>query len=90
MFYFLSERGSATKYYELHPGLTDTERIQKEIIRDLVKTNIGYIVLWSGRENVNEPNESSRASGVFDLDNFIRKNYRLKKTIGAYIILSRI
>lgn len=90
MFYFLSERNSATKYYELHPGLTNTEKIQKEIIDDLVKTNVRYIILWSGRENVSEPNESSKSSGVLDLDNFIRKNYRIKKVIGSYIILSRI
>jgi hypothetical protein len=90
MFYFLSERNSATKYYELHPGLTNTEKIQKEIIKDLVKTNVRYIILWSGRENVSEPNESSKSSGVLDLDNFIRKNYRVRKVIGSYIILSHI
>lgn len=90
MFYFLSERNSATKYYELHPGLTNTERIQKEIINDLVKANVRYIILWSGRENVNEPNESSKSSGVLDLDNFIKKNYRTRKVIGSYVILSHI
>lgn len=90
LFYFLSERHSATKYYELHPGLTTTQEIQKEIINDLNKAGVRYIVLWAGSEDVNEPNQSSKSSGVFLLDNFIQKNYRIEKTFGSYIIMRRI
>lgn len=92
MFYFLSERHSATKYYELHPGLINTQRVQKEIINDLIKANVRYIILWSDPRNVNinEPNESSKSSGVTTLDNFIQKNYKIEKIFGSYTILSRI
>lgn len=90
MFYFFSERYSATKYYELHPGLTNTQKIQKEIISDLIKANVRYIVLWSGSKlKVDEPNESSKSSGVTDLDNFIQKNYKIEETFGSYVILRR-
>lgn len=90
MFYFLSERNSATKYYELHPGLTNTQKIQKEIISDLIKANVRYIVLWSGSKlKVDEPNESGKSSGVIDLDNFIQENYKIEKTFGSYVILKR-
>jgi hypothetical protein len=91
MFYFLSERDSATKYYELHPGLTNTQKIQREIISDLIKANVRYIVLWSGSKlKTDEPNESSKSSGVLDLDDFIKKNYVPEKIFGPYIILRHL
>jgi hypothetical protein len=90
MFYFLCERHSATKYYELHPGLTNTKKIQNEIINELKKADVRYIVLWSGSEGVNEPNESNKSSGIKELDNFIQKNYTFEKIFGPYLILRRI
>lgn len=90
MFYFLSERHSATKYYELHPGLTTTEEIQKKIIDEIKKHNVRYIVLWGGSETVIEPNQSNKSSGVFLLDNFIHKKYKIEKTFGKYLILRHI
>lgn len=91
MFYFLSQRHSAAKYYELHPGLTNTPKIQKEIISDLIKAKVRYIVLWSGSKlKEDEPNESGKSSGIVDLDNFIQKNYKTEKDFGAYLILSHI
>jgi len=91
MFYFLSQRHSATKYYELHPGLTNTQKIQKAIISDLIKARVRYIVLWSGSKlKEDEPNESGKSSGVSDLDNFIQKNYKIEKDFSAYLILSHI
>lgn len=90
MFYFLAERNSATKYYELHPGLTNTEKIQKEIIGELTKSGVRYIILWSGSEDINEPNESSRSSGITELDDYIRKNYKTDRIFGAYLILKHV
>jgi len=93
MFYFLSERNSATKYYELHPGLTNTRRIQKEIIGDLIKADVRYIILSSEASHINDiddSNESGKSSGVKDLDNFIQNKYKVEKTFGAYLILKRV
>lgn len=91
MFYFLSERHSATKYYELHPGLANMQKIQKAIISDLTKAKVRYIVLWFGSKlKEDEPNESGKSSGIVDLDNFIQKNYKIEKIFGSYTILSRI
>lgn len=92
MFYFLSGRHSATKYYELHPGLTETKKIQKEIINDLIKANVRYIILSCETGNiidVSDSNESSKSSGVKDLDNFIGKNYKIERVFGRYLILKR-
>ncbi|MCK9603514.1 MAG: hypothetical protein M0R66_04065, partial [Candidatus Omnitrophica bacterium] len=90
MFYFLAERNSATKYYELHPGLTNTEKIQKEITGELTKSGVRYIILWSGSEDISEPNESNKSSGITELDDYIRKNYKTDKIFGAYLILKHV
>ena len=89
LFYFLSERGSATKYYEFEPGITTTKEIQQKIIEDIKTAKVRYIVLrtndwWS------EPNGSRMSSGVYLLDQFIQSNFRVIKKMGTYIILCRI
>lgn len=84
MFYFLAERRSATRYQELHPGVSTTVPVQREIIRDLRRRSVRCIVLVSGLRDANEPNESSRSSGVGLLDGFIRSNYQPAQTFGNY------
>jgi len=90
LFYFLSERKSATKYFEIHPGLTNTYLVQKNIINDLKNNNVRYIVLWDDPLKMVEPNESNKSSGVFLLDNYIRDNYEIIKVIRDYKILKKI
>ncbi len=90
IFYFLSERHSATRYHELHPGLTTASEIQKEIIDEIRKYDVKYIVLWEGfKGKAGEPNESGKSSGVFLLDDFINENYKIEKDFGQYVILKR-
>jgi hypothetical protein len=89
MFYFLSGRHAATGYYELHPGVTNTRSVQRQIIHDLENGGVKYIILWSGAEDVNEPNASNAQTDARDLDDFIGKNYRLEKNIGVYSILTK-
>jgi hypothetical protein len=89
MFYFLSERDSATRYHELHPGLATTRSIQDEIIRELIKQNVNYIVLWNNPEKVMEPNKSSESSGITDLDDFIQSRYQIMANFGPYAILRK-
>jgi len=89
MFYFLSERDSVTKYHELHPGLATTRSIQNEIIRELIKQNVNYIVLWNNPEKVIEPNKSNESSGITDLDDFIHSHYQIMANFGPYAILNK-
>lgn len=89
MFYFLSERDSATKYYQFEPGVITTRKVQQQIINDLIRENVVYIVLWTAAVGINEPNDSSKSSGIKDLDNFIHKYYKLEKRFDYYLILSR-
>ncbi|MFO3797079.1 MAG: hypothetical protein ACK8QZ_07310, partial [Anaerolineales bacterium] len=89
MFYFLAERDSATKYHELHPGMATTLSVQQDIVENLKQSRVHYIVLYSGYENYNEPNESSVSSGVRLLDDFIRSNYYVTQQFGNYTIWER-
>jgi hypothetical protein len=87
MLYFISERDSPTRYQELHPGLVNTEPVQREMIADLEKHAPKLIVLTNMFEGANEPNDSSLSSGVHLLDDYIRDHYHLATTAGSYRFL---
>jgi hypothetical protein len=91
LFYFLADRGSATKYHELHPGLATTLPVQAQIVDDLIRNHVRYVVLWSGVGSTREePNESGRSSGVNLLDRFLRTHYRRVETYGLYAVLFKV
>jgi hypothetical protein len=88
LFYFLAERGAASKYHELHPGLTTSAPVQKRIIEDLSAGNVNYAVLYVGAHNVREPNLSALSSGVALLDGYLLQNYREEVIFGRYLVWS--
>ena len=87
LFYFLAERGAASKFHELHPGLSTTAEVQKRIVADLATVN--YIVMYTGELNTREPNLSSRSSGVEILDRYLLQNYREEVIFGRYHVWRR-
>jgi len=89
MFYFLVERLPATRYHELHPGVSTTERVHKEIVSDLNENRVDFIVRVYGLNDIDEPNMSSVSSNVHILDNFISENFKSEKRYGMYEILIR-
>jgi hypothetical protein len=86
MFYFLSGRRSATRFAELHPGIVTTYKAQCEIIDEIKRQKVTYVVLWMAPE-ATEPNRSSESSGVTILDDFIKANYDQIAGFGKYVIL---
>lgn len=86
MIYYIADRPSATRYHELHPGVSTTEIVQKEMIEELKSNSVKYIVI-SDFEAAAEPNKSSISSGVFLLDKYILENYIEIKSFGEYKIL---
>jgi hypothetical protein len=70
----------------LDPGVVTTEKVQDEIINDLRKNNVEYIVLRQ-MPLLNEPNKSSVSSGIHLLDNYIRQNYAVAVQYGPYYIM---
>jgi hypothetical protein len=88
-FYFLSNRPSATKYHELHPGVATTRSVQEVIVYDIESKNVNWIVLVYVHES-EEPNASAVSSGVHFLDDFIRSKYVLVAEFGNYGIWKRV
>ena len=88
MLYFLSGRNPATYFSQLDPGIATTEPVQRRIVADLKHNNVSTVVVWSYGQ-VNEPNLSSQTSGVFLLDDYLRKQYYEAKRGHTYIILKR-
>jgi hypothetical protein len=64
LFYFASKRSSVTKWHQFDPGVQTTQEVQSEIVAELQTARPRYIVLNSRWDNMNEPNESARSSGV--------------------------
>jgi hypothetical protein len=87
LFYFVSERPSATKWTKFVPGVQTTIEVQSEIIRELRKSLPQYVVLSSKWDSHEEPNESADSSGVTILDQYIRSNYRPVASFGPLTIL---
>jgi hypothetical protein len=87
MFYFLSDRPSATRYHELHPGLATTRPVQEEIIRELERQDVRYLVIATHFDQVREPNASAVSSGVTVLDDYIAEHYSIAQQIGGYRIM---
>ena len=87
LFYFLADRGDATKYYEFQPGITTTKEIQQHIIEDLEKAKVRFVIL-SDHDWWCEPNDSCH-EGAYLLDQFIRKNFKVVRIIGGYTVLRR-
>jgi hypothetical protein len=86
LFYFVSGRYSATRYFSLEPGVATTEAVQKEIIQELQRHRVRVIVLYSPARPVIEPNESGESSGVTLLDDYIRSAYRKGWVSGEYSV----
>jgi hypothetical protein len=86
MFYFLSERESATRYHELSPGSTTSKGVQTEIVEDLKRENVRYIVLLSRFQN---PGVTNEAVPVQVLDEFIAENFQPAQKFGDWSVWER-
>jgi hypothetical protein len=86
LIYFASQRLPATPWAEFDTDLQSQAEIQKQMIRDLELSSPPFIVLDSEFENVNEPNDSARSSGVTLLDDYIGKNHKQVQKFGTLSI----
>jgi hypothetical protein len=87
--YFATLRLPATKWSELDPDLESRSDIQAQMVQELEATAAPYIVLDSEFERNNEPNDSSKSSGVTLLDEYIRNKYEHEETYGIMTIWKR-
>lgn len=82
LIYFASERLPATKWSEYDAGMQSNYEVQADMIRDLNKTVPPYVILDAEFEDVNEPNASSKNTGVTILDDYIRSKYTHLRSFG--------
>lgn len=90
LIYFAAHRLPATTWAEFDADLQNQSEIQSQMIRDLDGNRPPYIVLDSKLQQINEPNDSSRSSGVVLLDDYIHNHYTPSRTFGRMSIWRRI
>jgi len=88
--YFQAQRMPVTKWHHFDPGLQTAADVQAEIIAELEKSKLQYVWLEASWDDVAEPNESAKSSGVYLLDVYIRNHYQLEQTFGRIAIWKRI
>lgn len=87
--YFATQRLPSTMWSHFDPGLQNRSDIQEEIIRELDVRTPPYIALDAEFETANEPNDSSRSTGVHLLDQYIERNYQIVQTFGEISLWRR-
>jgi hypothetical protein len=90
MTYFAADRLPATRWHHFDPGLQTTAAVQKEIVDELEAHRVRYILLSPEWDDVAEPNDSAKSSGVVILDEYIRRHYRPEKAFGKLSLWVRV
>ncbi|HEY2039515.1 MAG TPA: glycosyltransferase family 39 protein [Edaphobacter sp.] len=85
--YFLSGRGSITRWYDLHPGVQTTLPIQNQIVDSMRQAHPPVVIINTTWDDTIEPNQSQYSSGVTVLDDYIRTHYNPQATYGKITVL---
>ena len=88
--YFATQRLPATKWQHFDPLLQSRLDIQEVMIGDLERNKPPYVVLDAEWDTVNEPNESSKSTGVKALDEYLEGAYRPVATFGNFTVEERV
>jgi hypothetical protein len=90
LLYVLAQRPNPTRYDVIQPGVATTAAVQREMIADLERARPRVLVRWlDPRAIADEPNGSSRSSGVTLLDDYLGEHYRPSARSGAYALSVR-
>jgi hypothetical protein len=88
--YTLSGRLPGTRYHALDPGVATTASAQAEIVGELERHRVRFVVLSTRFDGRREPNGSARSSGVRQLDEALRERYRpVAEFRPWYVVLRR-
>ena len=95
-FYYLMDRPAATRYQELHPGVTDREPVQREMIADLEQAGVRCIINWRFGQSAARADTVAaqrRAelpdAGATLLDEWIGERFDVVLSIDEYDVLWR-
>ncbi|AEG50393.1 hypothetical protein Sphch_2752 [Sphingobium chlorophenolicum L-1] len=81
--YFSSERNPGTHWHQFDPGIQTRSDIQSNIVNDIRKNRVRWVIRDGNFENVHEPNKSSQSSGVHILDHYLAGRYHRVARFGA-------
>jgi len=88
--YFLAGRRPGTRFHDLIPGVITTAPVQREVICDLARNQVDYIVINTDRGLARFEGQPSTDSGVGLLDDFLSSQYKETRTFGSYSVRERI
>jgi hypothetical protein len=95
-FYYLTGRDVASRYNELHPGITDRAEVQREIIADLERRRVRCAVLWNFGWPaatldgiVAERRRHLPELGATLLDEYFRERFQEVARHGEYVLVWR-
>lgn len=89
LIYFATQLLPATHWSHFDPDLQSRRDIQEQIIHELDFSVPPYIVRDSEFDAVQEPNDSSKRSGITLLDDYLRSHYEPIQTFGAMTVWQR-
>lgn len=89
LFYFLAARKPPTQWYDLNPGIQTTYPIQEQMIGELDRNHVEYVIRNLTWDRICEPNASCQSSGVVALDRYIDANYTPVAKFPQVVILRR-
>jgi hypothetical protein len=84
--YFATGRLPGTHWHHFDPGIQTRADIQMQILNDLQRNKVRWVVRDASFETANEPNGSALSSGVILLDQFLDENYRSVASSGSVTI----
>lgn len=88
--YYLADRRAGVHQAMFNPGITNTERVQREMAASLEGTETRVVVLDSWSAAIVERDNESRTPGSTFLDGYLEVTYRPQCVIGTYTILVRV
>lgn len=96
-FYFLADRPISTRYHELHPGVSDREDVQREMIADLERDRVRCVIRWrfgwpdARLDEILAARRRERPElGARVLDEYLDAHFEVVATHGEYDVLWRI
>ncbi|MGH2764249.1 MAG: hypothetical protein ACRDLD_16990, partial [Thermoleophilaceae bacterium] len=83
-------RPNPTRYPIMQPGVVTEPDVQREMVRDIERSDTALVVRWlSPVASEREPNDSGRESGARLLDRHLRSAFRPARRFGDYEVLVR-
>jgi hypothetical protein len=92
--YWLSPRRMLTRHHELHPAVTDTEPVQRQMLQDLARGPLPVLVkehrfLFDTLDRMKARFQEHLPVGATLLDEWVARHYRDGKRFGMYEVMER-